>query len=335
MRPSVPTTATAGVVVLLLTACTGASDGGSSSDDRGPFTAYVERVGGDVDRAQMDAQHRRSEEVIAQCMADLGFEYTPTEPSFTGGGAADDRDLDWESLEFAQQYGYGYTTSDDLFGEVDEDWTDPNQERMESMSEAEAQAYSEALWGAPDETTDVEDAEAEWDWETGGCSGKGFHEAYEKDDPFADEAVEAAFTEWNEAWSSIPDDPSMKGPLADWASCMADAGHDVATPTEASASISEAYDALHGSGAEPDAELDPEAEPEALEMPEPDPAAVAELRKKEIALAVADRTCQEESGYAKAYRTALRAAEEEIWEKYGDELEAAAAAASASASPKE
>ena len=110
-----------------------------------------------------------------------------------------------------------------------------------------------------------------------------------------------------------------------------------ATRSERSARsrISEAYDALHGSGAEPDAELDPEAEPEALEMPEPDPAAVAELRKKEIALAVADRTCQEESGYAKAYRTALRAAEEEIWEKYGDELEAAAAAASASASPKE
>lgn len=337
MRPSVPATATVGVVALLLTACSGASGGGSSSDDKGPITAYVERVGGDIDRAQMDAQHRRSEEVTAQCMAELGFEYTPTEPASTGGGAADDRDLDWESMEFAQQYGYGYTTSDELFGETDDDWTDPNQERLEAMSEAEAAAYSEALWGTPDETTDVEDPEAvtEWDWETGGCSGKGFHEAYEKDDPFANEAVEAAFTEWNDAWSSVSDDPSLTGPLSDWATCMVDAGHDVATPDEARASISEAYDALYGYGAESDAELDPEADPEAVEMPEPDPAAVAELRKKEIALAVADRTCQEESGYQKAYRAVLREVEERIWEKYGDELEAAAAAAAATASPKE
>ena len=337
MRPSVPATATGGVVTLLLTACSGASGGGSSSDEKGPITAYVERVGGDVDRAQMDAQHRRAEEITARCMAELGFEYTPTEPVSTGGGAIDDGDLDWESLEFAQQYGYGVTTSDDLFGEMDEDWTDPNQERLEAMSEAEVMAYTEALWGPQDETTDPEDpdAVAEWSWETRGCSGKGYHEAYEKDDPFANEAVEAAFTEWNDAWSSIPDDPSMRGPLADWASCMADEGHDVATPSEANESINEAYNALYGTGTELDPEADPEAEPEAVEMPEPDPAAVAELKKKEIALAVADRTCQEESGYAKAYRAVLREVEERIWEKYGDELEAAAAAASASASPKE
>lgn len=326
MRPSVPATVTAGVVALLLTACSGGATGGggSSSDDTGPLSAYFEKLGGSYDEAKSNAQHTKSEEIIAECMAELGFEYTPTEP-WSGSGAANDEDLDWESLEFAEQYGYGYTTGEELFG-APQEVEDPNQERLASMSDAEMEAYNEALWGPPQEV-DEEDPEAvsEWDWETAGCYGKGYYAAYEQDDPFSDETVEAAMEEWSKVWEEIPDEPAVRDSLDEWASCMADEGHDFANPNEANSSIGDAYNALYTPA---ETEFDPEADPDAMpEMPEPDAAAVAELRKKELALAVADRTCQEKSGYAKAQREALRKAEERIWEKYGDQLEAAAAAA--------
>ena len=265
MRPSVPATVTAGVVALLLTACSGGATGGggSSKDDTGPLSAYFEKLGGGYDEAKQNAQHRKSEEVIAECMAELGFEYTPTEP-WSGRGAEGIEDLDWESLEFAEQYGYGYTTSEDLFG-APEEIDDPNQERLESMSDAEMEAYNEALWGPPQEV-DEEDPEAatEWDWETAGCYGKGYYAAYEQDDPFSDETVEAAMEEWSKAWEAIPDDPAVRESLDGWASCMADEGHDFADPNEANSSIGDAYNALYTPA---ETEFDPEADPDATDRP--------------------------------------------------------------------
>ena len=75
---------------------------------------------------------------------------------------ADDDMPEWDSLEFAEQYGYGATTSQDMPMNqgADEEWVDPNADYVATMSETEQQAFYEALYGAQsmsEEPIDEED----------------------------------------------------------------------------------------------------------------------------------------------------------------------------------
>ena len=76
--------ATGAVALALLAGC---SSGGGPSDDAtltyedSPLAAYWEKLGGSQDEAEMDAQMARSEEIVAACMQDEGFEYTPQDTS--------------------------------------------------------------------------------------------------------------------------------------------------------------------------------------------------------------------------------------------------------------
>ena len=168
MRTTPITTAIAmGAVALAL--LTGCSSGGGPSDDAtltyedSPLSAYWEKLGGSQDEAEMDAQMARSEEIVAACMQDEGFEYTPQDTSGMSRSFddADDGMPAWDSLEFAEQYGYGATTSQDMPMNqgAGEEWVDPNADYVATMSETEQQAFYEALYGAQtmsDEPTDEE-----------------------------------------------------------------------------------------------------------------------------------------------------------------------------------
>jgi len=102
---------------------------------------------------------------------------------------------------------------------------------------------------------------------------------------------------------------------------MAEAGYDFTDPDEAAASIQDEVTALWAAVPLPD----PEAEPDPEATYGPDEAAMAELREKEMTLAPVDYGCRESSGYTDAFETASRGVEERLWEKYGDQLEAATA----------
>src|SRR5690606_2364200 len=122
-----------------------------------------------------------------------GFEYTPVDWSAMNGGSfsSDELDVQWGTLEFAEQYGYGATTDpwgnqgEEVVdpGAEQEQFVDPNQEYVDSMSETEASAYYAALYGEQpefDENADPEaEIETEYSWEDAGCQGKASHEVYE------------------------------------------------------------------------------------------------------------------------------------------------------------
>ncbi|MFS0703856.1 hypothetical protein AB6N23_04970 [Cellulomonas sp. 179-A 9B4 NHS] len=318
MRSHLPASvgAFAGAVALLLAGCTGGTGGATPSDDEtGPLSAFFEQVGGSMDAEDNEAQQRRVEELVAECMAEEGFEYTPAEPMDQGLMGTDDAP-EWDSLEFAEQYGYGATTSEELFGGTEE-YVDPNQEYVASMSETEQEAFYAALYGAMEEPEDPE-AEVEYNWETAGCQGAASHEVYEEGQVWDDPAMQDLMDEMNTEYERLAEDDGVREAQGAWAECVADAGYDFATPEEASQSIWTEYESVMGY----DQEMDPEADPETYVPPTPDAAKVAELKEKEIAVATADRRCQESSGYAKAQKDAQLAMENRLWEKYGDQLQA-------------
>lgn len=309
----------AAVSTLVLAGCTA---GGSTPTDgeTGPMTAFFDRVGGSFDSEDYDAQHRAMEKLVAECMTAEGFEYTPSEP-VSASRTQDDDQPDWESREFAEQYGYGASTSDELYGGGEEDeWVDPNAEYLETMSESEQTAFYEALYGATTELdpTESEEAATEYNWEEAGCQGAASHEVYEQGQIWDDPAVQDLMDEMNTEYENLADDAVLRESTQAWADCMAEAGHDFTTPEDAQQSIYDELNAIYDAGS------GDEATAEELESFEPDPAALAELKTKELALASADWACKDESGYTEAYQKAYLALETRLWEKYGDQLEALA-----------
>ena len=312
MRSSVPVALTAVATSVILTACGGTSGADAGpADERGPITAFADRLLATVrDAESIEAQHRETEEAIARCMAELGFEYTPEEPR-TRPGKADEQLLDTETLEFAEEFGYGLTTNEELYGIPVEGWTDPNADRVAAMSEAEAQAWNDALWGPPEEESE---GDAATGWEQG-CTGKAWKEADETS-PLADETLTAVVEEYSAVEQALADDPALRGAVGRWADCMADEGHDVEELSDAVAVVEELWYAL------PSVDED---DPSSTVTERDVEAAKAEVKQKEIAMAVTDATCREESGYTAARAARLRAAEERLWATYGDRLEELAA----------
>lgn len=111
----------------------------------------------------------------------------------------------------------------------------------------------------------------------------------------------ALWAEMNRAAQAITSDPEVVATLADWADCMADAGHPgYRTPEEPRLRVAEQLAALedlttYESVDLTDTRQDPDAFDRAVESERT--ARLRALRADEIALATADYTCRDESGY--------------------------------------
>ena len=75
----------AGTALLLaLTACSGSSTPTDDETPLGPLDEYFEQMYGDFDEDSANAQMAQVEEVVAECMAEQGFDYTPVDSSSNG-----------------------------------------------------------------------------------------------------------------------------------------------------------------------------------------------------------------------------------------------------------
>lgn len=328
----------AAALVLVLTACGGGdSPSGSSTPEAGPIDQLWEDAYADYDQEDSNAQQMEVEELVAECMVMEGFEYTPVDYSAMGGEMvvpADDdgEELEYGTLEFAEKYGYGQTTNpwgDSVAEPVDsgEEWVDPNQEYLESMSETEMTAYQTALGGVQPEFTEDEDWE-NWNptWEEQGCYGSAQHEVYgdqmwggdQEENEWAD--LEA---EMQTMWESLESDPRVTEAVATWASCMADAGYSgMATIYDGENLISEKVQAIW-EDSDPYAELDENATEEDYRAAE---AATQELvsaiTPEEIETAVADYTCRDEAGYQDTYNEVNLDLQQQFYDAHKADLEA-------------
>ncbi|MCL3859877.1 hypothetical protein [Actinotalea sp. K2] len=326
-------TASGGMALLLVLA--GCSTGGgdeSSTPEAGPLDAFFEQMYGEWSEEDSNAKQNEVEEITARCMQDLGFEYTPVDYSSMSGGSysSDDLDVEWGSKEFAEKYGYGATT--DPWGDAEEpmpdegegqEWFDPNQEYLESMSETEQAAYYEALYGVQTFDESDPEAEVEWDWEQAGCSGKAQHEVWDTDGGFNDPQFEALQEEMNTMWESSMNDPRVTELNSKWSTCMADAGYSgFAAVGDAENSIHERVNAIYDGyeWTEDSTEEDWEAFQATVDSQ------LAEITEEEIATAVADWECKDKIRYDKVQRDVNFEYQQEFVDAHKAELEAWVAA---------
>ena len=151
----------------------------------------------DMDSDEQEQRYRQEEmdrqQVIAECMRLEGFEYTVFvyDQSFSFESPYQDM----TRREYVEKYGFGISTMfEDGFAppeaSPDEEEINPNDEYVNGLSEAEQEAYYEALYGPPDKLpmeetvgTDGEPVEVEYEYVPQGCDGK----AYEEQSPPEDQ----------------------------------------------------------------------------------------------------------------------------------------------------
>lgn len=316
------------VAAIALTGCSGGgeSTGGASAAEEGPLTTYMSALWDDeaMSQEKLDAENLKTEELVAACMTKEGFEY---EPNTNNGGVVtmSDEESDgpeWGSEEFAKEYGYGIVDfpGGSAMAGPDEEYVDPNQKYIESLSESEQIAFNETLYG-PGPTEEEMAAMEEGgsftsSWETQGCYGKAHHET-QKDSPggmaaYEDPEFAELFESMNEVYAAVASEDSMSPEIEqlnrDWSDCMAEAGYpDLTDPMTAQNELSDEYYSAQ------------EFNDETGEVTEPSKSEKDAFQKREIEMATADFRCKKELKYDEKQQKVLFAAEQ----KFVDENKAA------------
>lgn len=306
--------ALAGVVAL--SACSGPGGGDELSYEDSPLSKYFEAINGEWDEDSFNREQQETEELVAACMAEEGFEYIPVDQS-RGVMFSDD---DWEERqteEWVAANGWGIVQTQAEMEEQqaryeDEEWIDPNQDYVDALSPSEQEAYWATLHGEPmtEEMMD-EDGSYEYSWETAGCYGAAQHEV-QGDNFWDDEEFKPLMDKMNGMWEELAKRPESIELDAAWASCMADAGHGgIAKRQDASTAIMDEVNAIwedhDGEG-------------------EPDYSGLDALKEKEIELALADFRCAKEVDYEAKQLKVQFAMEEQFIQDNKSELDALLAA---------
>nr|WP_314842825.1 hypothetical protein [uncultured Microbacterium sp.] len=291
-------------LAVALTGCSGNAGGGELTYEDSPLNEYLSAAyGGDLSpeeqQKQFEEQQRQQEELMAECMADEGFEYTPN--TANGGAVFSGDDVEWEpeKKEWVEKYGYGIVNSpySESMGEEQTDqYVDPNQEYVESLSESEQTAFYETAYGVPPEEDELgEDGSYEYNWEDAGCQGWAQHEL-QGEDPWQSDEFADLRDRMTELWTSTQEAPEFKELNAKWVACMDDGGQPgFAAQMDAQQSISDEqtaiFDAAYGDGS---TEIDTES-PDFVE-PSESPEMKA-LGEREIEIALVDLDCRTKTSY--------------------------------------
>lgn len=243
------------VLALVATACGGGTSDDPSDTGSGSSTSSAnqgENVQASTleeffgwsqehDPAADQERQRQVEEAVAACMAGLGWEYRPVDyGSFEYEYF--DPFADVSEAEWAAQWGFGATTFilDDPWRDIEypeQEFEDPNQAYVESLSDIEREQYYEDLYGAYDEPAidpeTGEYTEEEFRFDAGnGCYNQASAEIYGIPDQGSERDFSDIWEEFERLEQQISADPRMIEANEQWASCMSDKGFTYQTPTE-------------------------------------------------------------------------------------------------------
>lgn len=297
----------------LLGGCSQADDAAEPAAKDSPLTEFMSSVyGSDMSPEEQEKEYaereRKREDLVAQCMSEEGFEYTPNvqEVSFSMGSVDDYKP---DSREWVAQYGYGmlnYPGQNDEPSAEATEYVDLNADYVASLSESEQTAFYEALNGPmPDEADMPAEGEViEWDWTTAGCYGWSEHEI-SGEDPYSSEEHQPLIDAMNTLYEDMMAAPELVDVDAEWSACMADAGHPgFSVQNDARSSISDKMNTMYDdSGSADEAAMD----------------AVAE---EEIELALVDLDCREETDYQDTMESVQFKLEQQFIDDHKAELEA-------------
>lgn len=270
--------AAAGLVLIALVGCAG-DPGDSATDDTAATGSAAapepspldEFLGGARTGDQQEADRQVQLEVeaaVATCMQEAGFEYTPVDPEQLMGGFVSFSDTDQRDPEWVARYGYGISTMD---LEPPDPADDPNNARVEAMTEAERTAYFAALYGTGGGSVSVSGGGAvvqaappvaapggapSGDDPTGsapeepvvpGCLQQADIEVRGERPAIDPEKFDDLFGALGELEESVDADPRLAEAVSTWSACMADAGHpDLRKVGEAQDAIFQQWADLNG-----------------------------------------------------------------------------------------
>ncbi|WP_336027303.1 hypothetical protein [Geodermatophilus sp. FMUSA9-8] len=328
IRPALARVSAVAALALLLSSCSGSDgDSGAAADaaeQTSPLSKYLDALyGGDLSPEEQERrfaeEQERTEELIAGCMQEQGFEYTPNTQS---AGFVSYEDVEWEpdDRDWVSQYGYGAVTSPYTEQPApEEEFVDPNADYVAGLSESEQTAFYEALSGPmPDEEDLAEDGSYEYDWTTAGCQGAAQHEVAGEDLSQSEEFA-SLFAAIDELYTNMPTWPGMAELDAEWAACMDAAGHGGhATQVDAQNSVYDDLNAVYE---------DVAMSEDGTSTGEPDQAALDALAEREVELALADLGCREETDYRDRSTEITHEVEEQFIDDHRAELDALVAAA--------
>jgi len=175
-----------------------------------------------------------AEELVRQCMADSGFEYVPSVPSFAPSfGRQLELNESISPQQFTAEYGYGISTLLEL--DFMEDGVLAFVELLlgppptEARSEGEQAAYELALSGETIQGLSAEDAQEQAFDNFGGQDGSCRDYGYSNADNSVGEKFDGLFTllgdEYGAIFEKVENDPRIRDVNADWQTCMAEAGY--------------------------------------------------------------------------------------------------------------
>lgn len=308
--------AAAVTIALALAGCT---PGQTTSDtEYGPIAEFFGAswgLGEDEEemtrRVQEDERERQ--EIVAECMAGEGFEYVPDTQtgmiSFSSGDEWSPDDREWVS-----RYGYGivdWPGRDEISDDAGEEWVDPNQDYLQSLSESEQLAFSEALSGPMPTDEQMEDPDFFNDPANQGCWGQA-QEQLSQNDPWSMAEFQPTVELLNSFYMTSADDPRFADLNLAWSTCMDEAGYPGLTRQfDAQERLYQEQTALY------------EENPEGLDDGSPQ---MQDFQEREIAQALADLDCREQTDYRETYSEIQFALEEQFLEDNRSSLEALRAA---------
>lgn len=326
-RPLTLAAGLAAAAALVLSACSsdGAQSGAKVEEASGPLWEYMAAMWDSEDWSEdyQREQDRQREDLIAECMAEQGFEYTPDTANTVYYSGDEDWDgPDWGTREFAEQYGFGVIDWPGM-QEMEEqqegqEYIDPNADYVSTLSESEQNAFYEALSGPGPTEEELalmeEDENYMWQPEDQGCWGWAYEKVNEGtaagfyDDPEFADLIQAMNTMWDDAQS----DPEMVALNTDWHACMVGAGYpDVTVRDEIHNWIYDQYNA--------------QMEDSNGEWVEMTTEQREQFREFEIAVAVADWDCQKEANWEKRYKEIDTRVQQAFLDAHKDQLDAALA----------
>ena len=320
----------------------GASDDGDAALTDGElpstladFFGYGEDFDPEAEQARFEQQEREVQELVATCMAEEGWDYTPFIPDF-GDTVFFGPGEDLEQDEWVEQYGFGISTFflEEINGEFEsfeefDPEDDPNYVYREALSPSEQEAYDRALYGdfdfdESDITYDEDGNEIYPEWEPSGCYNLSAEQVYNFGNS---EDLEAVYQEleplYEELYERIEADPRIANMRDGWNGCMADAGYTFTDEEEMYMSIEERmepfWEAAYGNFDEPlfdedgnvvdeDGNIIDDWQPERPSLTDEQMAELLELNDYEIAVATANYECTKDH--------------QDVWTEVSEEYEA-------------
>lgn len=240
---------------VLLGGCGGSSDEQSGSSgktddtavDNGPLSNLF---GNNDSPAEARRKQIKQEELVAQCMKEKGWEYTPVDYSqFVSTDGDEDANLSPE--EYGKKYFYGVTHNYELYelpslqgapgdtavvpddgAGAGDQFVDPNADFVQSLSEAEQTQYYEDLSGPQVEPPVNEDGTfTPPPLEQRGCYGIAQLEVFGAS-PFDNPDISARL---DDLYRNLEEDPRLKDAERKWQQCVKDVdpSYEIAGPGDA------------------------------------------------------------------------------------------------------